>query len=320
MTEQRWRYDDRERTRLERRRGALTLPSRQGSDSRVIDLRDGVKRPVGRRFAPYRVPQSDRDALAATALAANQSVTQAPSVLDVDATSLRLPRSRRRRKAEPEPQWTPPVLAVEEAVADREVDPLEDVDDVGGLRHRPRVRSPRARWLAAAAAVGLVGLLAGGIGGMLREREDPAVDPQAVPVSPEEVADPALLPEDGLAEDADQDGAPVASVEGKLALTEATLHDGLAGPEAPPATSFTTSSQVTLNLGYASWEPEADDRLGVIWFSGDTEVGRSDVELTDGTASTSVTAPPLPQAGPHRADVTLNDEVIASLPFEVVAP
>ncbi len=318
MTEQRWRYDERDRSRPASRRGSLTLPRPSSSESALIDLRDPPARPAGRRFAPYQVPETDRDALAATALAAYQAVGQAPSVLDVDATSLRLPRARLRRDTEPQQEWTPPVLAVDEAAADPATDPLEDFDR---SRRRLRVRSARVKWMAGAAAIALAGLLGGGIWSMLTERQDQAVDPLAAPVAPEEVADPALLPEDGLAEEGSESGeAPVASVEGKLALTDATLHDRLAGASAPPSTSFTTTSEIILYLGYAAWEPEADDRLGIIWFQGDTEVGRSDIELSDGTVRTFVTAPPLGQAGPHHADVALNDEVIASLPFDVTAP
>lgn len=322
MQEQRWRYERRERLSREGGNAALTLPSRDTSDTALIDLRDAPTRlrdtptrtPASRRFAPYLTPESDRDALASVALAAYQTSSQAPSVLDVDTTSLRVPRSRPRIQEPVEPPWTPPALAVEEPVGALALRPDDDLD---ATRRRPRV-SKRGKWVASAAALGLVALLGGGMGSMLREPEGQGVAPLAANVVPAEVADPALLPEDGLADAGAGPGqTPVASVEGKLALSEATLHDRLAGPSAPAATSFPTTAEVILWLGYASWEPEADDRLGVIWFREGTEVGRSDVELSDGAARTLIAAPAL-QPGPHHADVTLNDEVVASVSFEII--
>jgi hypothetical protein len=310
MPEQRWRPEGGDRTPREGGRAALTLPPRRRPE--LIDLRDAPAR-APRRFAPYHVPETDRDALVASALAAHQTASQAPSVLDVDAASLRLKTPRARPEPEPQPEWTPPVLVVDEPPA-AAMTPAEVLDD-DGLRRRSRV-STRGRWLAAVAAVGLLALLGGGIGIMLMERDDQSVDPSAAAVPADEVADPALLPEDGLAE-ATGAQAPLASVEGKLTLTDATLHDRLAGGSAPPSTSFGTAAEVILYLSYAAFEPEEGDRLGVIWYLDATEVGRSDVALRDGTASTFVAAPPLDQPGAHRADVTLNDQVVASIPFGI---
>lgn len=315
MQEQRSRYDDGDQSTRKGRRTALTPLS--VSDTTLIDLRDAPARPAGgRRFAPYLIPESDRDALAAVALAAYQTSTQTPSVLDVDAAQLRASRARPRRDEPVEPQWTPPVLAVEEPVTTLAVRSEGDFD---AERRKPRV-SPRGRWLAGAAAVGLVALLGGGIGSMLREREDQAVAPQTASVVPGAVADPALLPDEGLGAGGTTSGQPpVASVEGKLTLSEATLHDRLVGASAPASTVFPAGAEIILYLGYASWQPEPDDRLGVIWLREGAEVGRGDVELIDGSASNFIAAPPL-EPGPYRADVTLNDEVVASVPFEVVAP
>jgi hypothetical protein len=323
MAEQRWSFEGTDEVLREGRRGGTATRSRTTVrptfDTALLDPRE-VRQPEARqaprRFVPY-VTESDRDALAATALAAYQAVAQAPSVLDVDASSLRLVRSRmRRQEAEPE-VWTPPALPVDEPIA-----------ALGsGLGETDAPRRPRSNtlrnWSIGIVTVGLVALLGGGLAIMTAERDEAAVGASEGEVAPADVPDPALQPEAGVAV-ADAGAltamAPMASIEGRLTLSAAALYDG-AAPDAPVATSFLTGAPVVLRLAYAYGEAEPGDALRVVWYRDNTEFARNDLPLTpDGEEHPELPAPVLDQPGPHRADVTLNDEVVHSIRFDVTAP
>jgi hypothetical protein len=318
MPDKRWSYEGGSPALREYRghgtgEGAHRQADRQ-ADTAVLEV---PVRPRARRFAPYPATDfGDRDAMAATALAALQAPMQAPSVLDVDATSLRT-RSRARREAPAEPQWTPPVLPVEEpapALPDSGAIELADLD------RRPRSR-PRHRAFACMATAGLVGLLGGGLFFTLTELQDGGVEAAAPAVaSVAAVPDPALKPADGLAESGEGPSGSVALVEGVLDVTVASLHEGTDGQAAPPSVTFPAGRQVSLWLEFEYAGRSTEDRLGAVWYRDGQEIGRSDFGLTTGEQRTSIVAPALPEAGPHRVDLVLNTEVIASVPFDVTAP
>jgi hypothetical protein len=305
MQENRWSSDT-----------TVTRP-RYGTGSALLEPAEPTSRGSTRRFAPYTGTETDRDALASMALAALQSAAQAPSVLDVDAASLRLPDADERPEAQPEPPWTPPVLIVtEEDEADLDV---ELVDDDSGelLPRRVSATTSRRLWFGGAVAFVLVALLGGGLWTMMREPEDAAVATDAQ-VTAASVADPALLPDTGLAGSADQSAeVPIANVEGKLSLTEATLHDELAGDAAPAATSFRVGAQVSLWLDLAYASQGESDVVGTVWFRDGSEIGRHEQPLVDGPLQHRQPAPALDVPGAHRVDITFNEEVIASVEFEV---
>lgn len=314
MPEQRWSYEHRSSVLQDLRRDQADTAVLRLDQMDTAVLRAPV-RPGARRFVPYPGTDfDDRDAMAAMALAALQAPMQAPSVLDVDATSLRT-RTRARRQQPAEPQWTPPVLpAVEEPGAELSSGGALEVAD---LDRRPRTR-PRRRLLAGAATAGLVGLLGGGLFFTLTELQDDGVEAVAPTVAA--VPDPALKPADGLAESSGVGESSWALVEGVLEVTEATLRESVDGAAGEPAGSFTTGQQVSLWLEFEYAGRSAEDRLGAVWYRDGQEIARSDFGLTTGGQRTSIAAPPLTEPGPYRADVVLNDEVIGAVRFDVAPP
>jgi hypothetical protein len=304
------------------RRGGTAVRPRPRSDTTVIDLRDGTKpKPAsGRRFAPYP-GESQRDAIVATALAFHQSVPQAPSVLDIDAAALRMPASGPVCKPGPEPCWTPPALPalpVETATAALSAGPADDID-LEDL-HRPATLGLRRSWLIGAAAAGLVALLGGGLTTLLFERDEMAVGAAASMALTDDVADPALAPEDGIeTNDQADSGAPLASVEGRLTLDDAAVFTWPAAVEATPGTSFAVDTQVVLRLNAAYSAEAGDDTFWVVWFRGDQELRRDELLLADVMQRVSY-APALDQPGQYRADVVLNDQIVWSVPFEATVP
>lgn len=303
-----------------RPRGGTTVRLRPPSDT-VIDLRDaGGTRPraktksPGRRFAPYP-GESDRDAIVATALAFQQSVPQAPSVLDVDAAALRM-ATPAACKPQVEACWTPPALPVDTAIvalADRQLEAdLDDFEAPAGAR-------ARRTWLLAGAAAGLVVLLGGGLSTLLFERDDVVAAASAsMPIG--EVADPALLPDDGLGTNqrgVDEPVEPLARVEGKLTLEDGRLLTWPAAPDAPSAQSFALGTDVILRLNAAYHSDDAGDVIAVVWFRGDQELRREELLLADDMERVSY-GPSLDQPGPYRAELVLNDQIVVeTFEFEV---
>lgn len=302
----------------DRRGGTVTRP-RHRAESSLLDPASS-SRPSVRRFAPYPGTESDRDALAATALAALQQVAQAPSVLDVDAASLRLSLAARQPVAEPEPEWTPPVLPAIEGDGTLDADSADDQDEGELAPSAGPALSTRRNWFACVVATGLAALLGGGLFTTISEQGGDGVATGDTRTSVASVADPALLPEAGLAETDESAAPPIANVEGRLTLTEASLHDRPAGDQAPAATSFPVGAEVDMWLDLAYAGQGEVDRLCVVWYRGDAEFGREERPLADGPLRTRVPAPALIMSGSYRADVTLNDEVIASVPFDVTTP
>jgi len=310
---------------LERRwnhEGGTAVDTRD-SDTTRLDVRELVRKAGGRRPAARGVELSERDVICATALAANQSSAQAPSVLDVDATSLRMPRVKAPRESPQEPQWTPPVLLqVDEPLALEASTSAAAKADLRDQLRRDR-REPRRRLVSGVLALGLTGLLGGGLFFTFTERGDAGLAADAAPVAAAAVPDPALLPADGLkgpaaptAEQAEQ----AVNVEGVLDITGATFHADLAGQQGEPASSFAIGSTIAMRLDYEYVERESGDALGVAWFRDTTELGRSKFDLTAGPQSTAVPGPVLDQPGAYRAEVLLNDEVLTTVSFDVTAP
>lgn len=312
MLEKRWSYE-----------GGTAVDTRD-SDTTRLDVRELVRKAGGRRPGGRGVELSERDVICATALAAHQSSAQAPSVLDVDATSLRLTRVKVPRESPAEPQWTPPVLLpVDEPLAlEASTSAAAAKADLRDQLRRDR-RGPRRRALAGALALGLTGLLAGGLFFTLTERGDAGLVADAAPVvAAAAVPDPALLPADGLEGPAAPaaEEAVLAHVEGVLDITGATFREDLAGTPGEPATSFAAGKTIAMQLDFEYVERDAGDALGVAWFRDTSELERSEFGLTAGPQSTSVPGPVLDQPGAYRAEVLLNDEVLTTVPFDVTAP
>lgn len=313
MLEKRWSYE-----------GGTAVDTRD-SDTTRLDVRELVRRAGGRRPGARGVELSERDVICATALAAHQSSAQAPSVLDVDATSLRIPRVKVSSETSTEPKWTPPVLLpVDEPLSPEASIAATVKADLRDQLRRDR-RAPRRRLLAGVLALGLTGLLGGGLFFTLTELGDAGLAADAAPVAAAAVPDPALLPADGL-EGPAPPAAPVAEeavlphVEGVLDITGATFREDLAGEPGEPATSFVSGKTIALWLDFEYMERDSDDALGVAWFRDTTELGRSEFDLTAGPQSTSVPGPVLDQPGAYRAEVLLNGQVLTTLPVDVTAP
>lgn len=311
MLERRWSYE-----------GGTAVDTRD-SDTTRLDVRELVRKAGGRRAAARGVELSERDVICATALAAHQSSAQAPSVLDVDATSLRMPRVKVPRDLPEEPQWTPPVLlAVDEPLALEASTSAAAKADLRDQLRRDR-REPRRRLIAGVLALGLTGLLGGGLYFTFTERGDAGLAADAAPVAAAAVPDPALLPADGLegpVPPAAPDAEEAVVVEGVIDITGTTLAEDLAGEPGAPATSFPTGKTIAMWLDFESVERDAADALGVAWFRDTTELTRSEFPLTPGPQSTSVPGPVLDQPGAYRAEVLLNGQVLTTVPFDVTAP
>lgn len=310
MLERRWSYE-----------GGTAVDTRDADSTTRLDVRELVRKAGGRRAGARGVELSERDVICATALAAHQSSAQAPSVLDVDAKSLRSAKVKVPHDAPAEAPWTPPVLAVDEPLA---LEASTSAIAKAELRDQVRRdrRAPRRRVLAGVLSLGLTGLLGGGLYFTFTERGDAGLAADAVPVAAAAVPDPALLPADGLegpaAPAAEQ--ASAATVEGVLDITGATIREDLAGQPGDPATSFATGTTIGMWLDFEYVAHESGDKLGVAWFRDTTELTRSDFDLSAGPQSRSLPGPVLDQPGTYRAEVWLNDEVLTLVPFDVAAP
>jgi hypothetical protein len=298
-------------------RGGTAVDLRPANEPSRRDPRDLRQAPPSARRATAArgVEVSERDAICATALAAFQSSAQAPSVLDVDAVSLRPSRLKLRQERPAEAQWTPPPLLVEESF------PLEASSSGSEAEQRHlRVRHrPRRNLVVGFVAVGLSSLLGGGLFFTLTEREDAALGAVAAQANVAVVPDPELLPADGLG---DVDGvtpaeAHLAHVEGVFDLTEATFREG---EGSVASTTFPAGRQVSLWLEFEYVQRDEADQLSVVWFNEATELARSDQALSAGPQRSAFLAPALDLPGAYRAEVLLNDQLLTTLPFEVTAP
>lgn len=289
--------------------------------------------PPVRRSARFE-PQADaefevRDAFAATALASLQSSDDDGSVLDVNGAELSRQVAVLPQPMVAEEVWTPPALstplppplAPDPVIQDFSpaAEPLPEI----GRRQRAEARRNYGPAVIGMGVVGVLVLLAGGLYFTFTERE------AAAPVAPERAVPPAAgeAAPDADAEaaaDAGAEAAPaaasgeqLANVEGVLQLTDATLREVSNGHSGDPATSFASGQNVSLWLAFDYTSREAADDLGVIWFKGDQELTRSSFGLTSEVQMTAMAAPALEEPGSYRADISLNDEVIHSVSFEV---
>lgn len=268
-----------------------------------------------------------RDAFAATALAAQQSTGGDASVLDVDGVELTRSVAVLPRPPVAEEAWTPPTLTTPPPapapVIDEfptESEPLPEI----GRRQRPQ---PRRSLTPILTGVGVLGVLVLLVGGLYYTMIEGGSAPVARSVDASEETDPSeatAAAEGEVAADAGAAAAPapagteqLANVEGVLQLTDATLREDNGGQPGEPATTFTAGQKVSLWLAFDYTSREATDNLGVVWLKEDQELTRSSFGLTSEVQMTAMAAPALEEPGTYHAEISLNDQIIHTVSFDV---
>lgn len=288
----------RERYRVSPPPRRVTFDDTMRIDARPVRGRRGGKSAVDvlpPRNAPGAVSQREletRAALVATAVAAVKTEPDAPSCLDVDACVLERPAVSEERD---EQAWTPPQLLTN-AMTDPGL-----ARGRAGRHAAPKEKTTNWRALGLGAlGAGCSALLVAALFTTMNEPETPE---GGAPVEQTLAGVPAPA------------GPSVASVEGLLEVTAAQLR--LDGQPVAEGGAIPGGAAPVLHLEYSYEAEEAWNRLAVVWFRGDQELGRESAPLLGGSDVVEVAAPGL-QPGAYRAEVVFNDDVsVYTVPFTV---